>query len=359
MIEKITETDVWDSLKNTDLPVMLYGMGNGTDMIVEKLNEIGVEFAEIFASDEFVRGHTAYGKRVLKYSEVCEKYDDFVIVLCFAVHDEKMLGRIYELSKEHRLYAPNVPVVNDGVFTREYIEKHDAQFDRAYSLLADDFSRQSFVDVLNFKVSGKAEYLFKCQKEKMSVYSEYLELSDNEILMDLGAYDGDTVREFLQATNGNYEKIYAVEADAKNYKKLTANTEAFENVETYNLAAWDKKETLFFEKKKGRNSKLSSQGNVEVQADSVDNILDGRKITLLKMDIEGSEEKALDGAIRTVNAYKPKLYVCAYHRNSDMFRLPVKIHEMDENYKIYFCHHPYIPAWESNFYCVNLHLKKQ
>ena len=111
------------------------------------------------------------------------------------------------------------------------------------------------------------------------------------------------------------------------------------------------KETLFFEKKKGRNSKLSSSGKIEVPADSVDNILQGKRITLLKMDIEGSEEKALAGAKGTIQRHHPKLYVCAYHRNSDMFTLPLKIHEICSGYKIYFAHHPYVPAWESNFYC--------
>lgn len=351
MIEKIVEPDVWDSLKNTDLPIMLYGMGNGTDMIIEQLNKIGVEFAEIFASDEFVRGHCVHGKKVKKYSDICEEYDEFVIVLCFAVHDEKMLGRICELSKKHTLFAPNVPIVNDGVFTREYIIEHEVEFDKAYSLLSDDFSRRSYIDVLNFKVSGKVEYLFRCQKQKMQIYSEYLKINDDEIFMDLGAYDGDTVHEFLQASGGKYEKIYAVEADEKNYRKLKNNTADIDKIELFNIAAWDGEEKLFFEKKKGRNSKLSYSGSVEVQANSVDNILDGRKITVLKMDIEGSEERALDGAKETVRQFSPKLYVCAYHRNSDMFRLPLKINELDSEYKIFFCHHPYVPAWESNFYC--------
>lgn len=352
MIEKINEKNVWDYLKETTLPIALYGMGNGTDMIIDKLNEIGVIPAEVFASDEFVRGHSFRGYKVRKYSELCEKYEDFVIVVCFAVHDEKMLDRIKKLSEKHTLFAPNVPIVNDGVFTREFIEAHDKEFDEAYSLLSDDFSRQSFIDVLNFKVSGKVEYLFRCQKAKEDVYSEYLRLGDEEIFMDLGAYDGDTVREFIQATDGKYKRIIAVEADEKNYRKLTAKTNSVKNIEAHNLAVWDRKETLFFEKKKGRNSKLSSSGQVEVQADSVDNILNGESITVLKMDIEGSEEKALDGAKETVSTYRPKLYVCAYHRNDDMFRLPLKINEICKDYKFYFCHHPYIPAWESNFYCI-------
>ncbi len=352
MIEKIKEKNVWDYLKETSLPIALYGMGNGTDMIIEKLSEIGVTPAEIFASDEFVRGHSFRGYKVIKYSDVCEKYDDFVIVVCFAMHDEAMLEKIRKMSEEHTLFAPNVPIVDDGIFTREFIEEHDAEFDEAYSLLSDEFSCQSYIDILNFKVSGKVEYLFKCQKNKEEIYSEYLNLGENEIFMDLGAYDGDTVREFLQATDGKYEKIIAVEADEKNYRKLTDKTNGVERIETHNLAAWNKKETLFFEKKKGRNSKLSSAGKVEVQADSVDNILDGDKITVLKMDIEGSEEMALEGAKNTIANYKPKLYVCAYHRNDDMFRLPLKINGICSGYKFYFCHHPYIPAWESNFYCV-------
>lgn len=351
MIEKIHEKNVWDSLKETTLPIVIYGMGNGADMIIDKLESLGIAFADIFASDEFVRGHSFHGKTVLKYSQVCEKYNDFVIVMAFAVHDKKMLDRVRELSEYHTLLFPDVPVVGDGIFSREYIEEHDEEFDRAYALLSDEKSRESFLDVLNFKVSGKTEYLFKCEKKKEEIYSEYLHIGSDEIFMDLGAYDGDTIREFLSASGGSFRKIYAVEADPKNYKKLTANIDGIDKIETFNLAAWDKAEVLSFEKKKGRNSKLSSVGKIEIPADSVDNILNGQEITVLKMDIEGSEEMALIGAKETIRRYRPRLYVCAYHRNSDMFALPLKINELCGDYRIHFAHRPYVPAWESNFYC--------
>ena len=141
----------------------------------------------------------------MKYSEVQEKYSDFVIVMAFAVHDEKMLARVKELSQEHTLYFPDVPVVGDGIFSREYIEEHEEDFDKAYSLLSDEKSKQSYIDILNFKVSGKTEYLFKCERKKEEIYTDYLCPNDDEILMDLGAYDGDTIREFLNVTD--YEKF--------------------------------------------------------------------------------------------------------------------------------------------------------
>lgn len=351
MIEKIVEQNVWDTLKETTLPIVIYGMGNGADMVIDKLHSMGLDFADIFASDKFVRGQFFRGKQVKKYSDICSEFDDFFIVMSFAVHDEETIGNVLKMSKEHPLVAPDVPVADDGIFTREFIKEHDREFDKAYSLLADDESKENYVNILNFKVSGKPEYLLKAQKEKAFIYSDVLCLSDDETFVDLGAYDGDTISEFISSVDGKYNKIFAFEADEKNFKKLEKNTEELENISLFNLAAWDKKETLLFEKKKGRNSKLSHKGNVSVNADSVDNII-GEKITLLKMDIEGSEERAVEGAKETVKKYRPKLYICAYHRNSDMFLLPLKINSICPDYRFYFYHHRYIPAWESNFYAV-------
>lgn len=350
MIERITEAPLWERLKNTDKPIMLYGMGNGADMIIEVLDSLGISFCEVFASDGFVRGHSFHGKKVLSYSEVKEKYDDFIILMTFAVHDRETLDKVKAMSEEYELYSPTVPVAGKGLFTYDYIKENDELFEKAYTLLSDERSKEDFVKVLNFKVSGKVSYLFSCEYEKELLYKELLPLGKDETIVDLGAYDGDTIREFTSVTNGSYKKIIAFEPDAKNFRKLTTKTEEMENLELYNLGAWNKKETLFFQKKKGRNSHQAEDG-IPVEFDSVDNIVK-EKVTLLKMDIEGAELMALEGAEKTIRRDKPKLYVCAYHRNEDFFTLPLKINELYNGYKIYFRHHPYIPAWESNFYAV-------
>lgn len=350
MIEKILEENVWDTIKKSSLPVILYGMGNGADMVIEQLLKIGVEFSDVFASDDFVRGQIFHGKKVKTYKEICNEYSGFLIVMCFAVRDDETIKNVRQMAKKHTLVAPNVPIINDGIFTREYIIKHDEEFDQAFSLLADDESKANYINILNFKVSGKIEYLFKAQKDKMFVYKDLFKIDENEIFVDLGAYDGDTIKEFVAACDGKYKKIYAFEADEKNYIKLLKNTQALSRIERLNLAAWNQKETLHFERKKGRNSKLSATGSVSVEANSVDNILNNA--TILKMDIEGSEGKAIQGAQRLISKHRPKLYVCAYHRNSDMFALPLQINKICPDYSFYFYHHQYIPAWESNFYIV-------
>lgn len=349
MLEFIKEKNVWDTLKDSDKPLVLYGMGLGAEKIMSELEQRGMRADDIFASDEFVRGHSFKGYKVLRYSEVCEKYKDFNVVLCFASHIDEVIDRIAEIDGEHTVFAPDVPVTGGGLFTREYITENEEKFDRAYSLLADEESKRVYKDILNFKVSGKIKYLLSSFCDKSKVYSDILNLNEDEEIIDLGAYDGDTIREFTAATGGKYKHITALEPDKKSYKKLLKNTDGMKNISTLNMGVWNKRDTLIFDAEAGRNSKLSAEG-VSVEVTDIDSL--NIAPTFIKMDIEGSEMKALEGAEKTIKKYLPKLYICAYHRNEDLFALPLKIKELSEKYKIYFRHSKYIPAWESNFYCV-------
>lgn len=350
MLNLLNVTPLWENLQATDKPILLYGMGNGADMIIKVMESYGIEYQDTFASDGFVRGHSFHGKRVLSFSEAKEKYGDFVIIITFAVHDDPTMNFISDLSDNFELYAPTVSVVDGSPFTFEFFKENEDNFRKAYEMLSDEKSKSDYLDILRFKLSGDVKYLLKTHSEKMKLYEDVLPLLDDEFIVDLGAYDGDTIREFLTVTEGKYKKIIALEPDEKNFRKLERKTEGLDNLVRLNMGAWDKEETLYFAKKSGRNSRLED-GGIPVQFNSVDNIADG-EVTFIKMDIEGAELKALDGAKETVAKYRPKLYVCAYHRNEDMFVLPFKIKELYEGYKIYFRQHPYIPAWESNFYAI-------
>lgn len=350
MFDKLNVTPLIENLKKTGKPILLYGMGNGADMIIKVLESYGISHEDTFASDGFVRGHSFHGKRVLSFSEAKEKYGDFVIIVTFAVHDDKTMNFISDLSDSFELYAPTVSVVDGGPFTYEFFMENEENFQKAYDMLCDEKSKEDYLNILRFKLSGDVKYLLKAHSEKMKLYEDVLPLSDDESIVDLGAYDGDTIREFLTVTGGKYKNIIALEPDEKNFRKLERKTEGLPNLTRLNLGAWDKEETLFFAKKSGRNSRLEETG-IPMNFNSVDNIVT-EEVTFIKMDIEGAELKALEGAKNTVAKYMPKLYICAYHRNEDMFALPFKIKELYDGYKIYFRQHPYIPAWESNFYAI-------
>lgn len=186
------------------------------------------------------------------------------------------------------------------------------------------------------------------------VYLNLIKPTKQDSYIDLGAYNGDTISELLVYCDGEIKNIVAFEPDAKNFKRLNRRieTENIKNITAYNLGAWNKEQILHFQGKGGRNSKLCDNGIIEVKANSVDNILAGNMASIIKLDVEGAELEALEGCKDTIAKYAPRLLVSAYHKNEDLFALPLLIKKLNPNYKIYLRHHPYIPSWETNYYCV-------
>lgn len=348
---------LWDYLKETDKKVVLYGMGDGAEKIRAVLDDIGVEIDDIMASDEFVRGHSFMGFRVKKLSEIEELYgDDFLILVSFGTQLPEVMDRIYDIASRHELYAPNVPVIGDGLFTLDYAKEHYKELKAAYDLMADEQSKKVFENVIRYKLSGDIRLLKECETPREEMY-DLLCIGAEETYVDLGAYNGDTLVEFLNETSMKFRKLYAMEPDHKNYLKLKRRLYMIGSglLEAYNCGAWDSETTMLFSLKAGRSSKVDA-GNPargrEVKMMSVDHMLQGGEATFIKYDVEGSEEKALNGTKQTIAKYRPKLNVALYHRNEDMFAIPLQIAGLNRKYKMYLRHHPYVPDWDTNLYCI-------
>ena len=118
----------------------------------------------------------------------------------------------------------------------------------------------------------------------------------------------------------------------------------------YNAAAWCVDTELPFAAKAGRQSAISASAESRIAARSVDSILGRKAATIIKMDVEGFEREAIWGAAQTIARYAPKLMISLYHRNEDIFELPLLIKMLNPNYKLYIRHQLYIPAWETNLY---------
>lgn len=342
----------WERLRQTQKPVIMYGMGNGADHILYHLDRMGVAVQDFFASDGFVRGQSFHGKRVKRLAEIEEQYRDFVIITAFAVQDKPTMEAIFALANRYELYAPDVPVAGDNLFDRDFLAAHLPEAEAALSLLADERSRQTYRDLIAYKLTGQVGYLAATASPRGEAFSDLLRLGPEESFADLGAYNGDTVAEFLAQTGGRFSAIYALEPDPKNYRKLCARAKELglvpsERVRLWNLAAWDDREKLFFAPKAGRNSAVAAAGR-EVPADSLDNLVGRAPVTFLKLDVEGSESRAILGAAGVIRRHRPKLMISAYHRSEDLFALPLQIERIQPGYRLYLRRFPYIPAWEIN-----------
>lgn len=342
------EQTLYEVLKKEARPIVVYGMGNGADKIFDICESRGIEIKDIFASDEFVRGHSFRGIRVKSYSEICELYGDFVILLAFAVFKDDLMDKIENMASEHTLLVPDVPLFGSGLFDFDFLSANMDNIKKAYELFADEKSRQVFVDIVNFRLTGDSKILRRCETERAEVFSNIIKLGDSEDYVDLGAYDGDTIKEFLEVTGGRFSSITAFEPDKKNMKKLGKAFGDLENCRLLPYASWECDCEMKFSGSGGRMS-CFDEGGENIQARSVDSVCD--RASYIKMDVEGAEYETLLGCREIIKKCKPSLAVSAYHRVGDIFTLPILISEINPDYKIYLRHHKYLPSWESNMYC--------
>ncbi|MBQ8539747.1 MAG: FkbM family methyltransferase [Ruminococcus sp.] len=342
---------VWDALKNTDKPIILYGMGNGADKVLNEFEKRNIKCSGVMASDDFVRYQNFRGFTVKKMSDYEEEFSDFIVALCFASSLPDVMEHIRYVASQHTLLVPNVPVYGDEVIDDDFICKYKNDIKKAYSLLFDEKSKKVFENTLNFLYSGKLNYLFEIDSDKDEVFTDILKLTDNESYLDLGAYRGDTVDEFLSYVS-DYEKIVAVEPNQKNHQKMVEHCEKLKNFTAVNAGISDKEGTMLVSKGGGRQSVVGDKKGIETLVTTVDKLLLTHTVfTYIKADIEGMEHSMLKACANALSK-KPKLNIAAYHTNSDFFTLILKIYSLNPLYKIHLRKHPYIPCWDLNIYCV-------
>ncbi|MBR3961497.1 MAG: FkbM family methyltransferase [Clostridia bacterium] len=342
--------DLWNYLKTVSKPIFLYGTGNGADKILDELIRLNISVSGVFASDGFVRSRTFRGFPVQSYSAVKQQFGDIIVLVAFGSYLTDVIDNIKRIASENELYAPDVPVIPDGtIFNLEYARAHRAELEKVYNLLCDELSKKTFYNTVMYKLSGKLEYLFDCETDKSEIISK-LGLHNTKNYIDLGAYNGDTVAEFLEY-NANYEKIIAVEPDKKNFRKLSNNIGELNGVELINAAVGEKNGEVLFRMSGGRNSAVGDTG-AEIRQVCVDDF-GITKSLYIKFDVEGAEENAIRGAENTIKGVCPILNIAAYHKNSDIFSIPLLVKSINNDYNVVMRHHPYIPAWDTNFYFIN------
>lgn len=257
-----------------------------------------------------------------------------------------------EIKKPEEIFIPYASCINKFVnidsytivfskeyFTYDFIEKSEVLLQKVYDTVYDDESRQALIAFLNQKISKKFGYLEKVKKE-YQYFQDFVPLSNEEVFVDCGAFDGDSARDFLEALKrqgkNDYKKIISFEPDPCNYKKLCK--QQLTKQECFNMGVADKKDILKIINSGSTGATLSEQGEIDVSIDTLDNVIKD-DVTFIKMDIEGSELAALKGAEKIIKKNRPKLAICIYHKNEDLWQIMEYISSIVSNYRFYIRAH--------------------
>lgn len=379
-------TDLWQTLQTKareGRPILLYGMGNGADKILTVCERYGIPVADFFASDGFVRGHSFHGKVVLSFSQACEKYsaENLIVLLSFASSRPEVLETIQRVAAACELYVPDVPVCGTDLFNTAFCETYANEITAARELFADEESRRVYDGIIEYKLTGRMDVLRTTESEPADAYRQILRAETFVTAADLGAYNGDSIRD-LRSYAPRLGQVIAMEPDRRNFRKLSEYAATLRDagdpciIHCVQAGAWSHTAMLTFHGSGNRNAGLTDSptapaGDIlpstadnpyfgktaEVPVTALDAVIEGTigphtRLDYIKYDVEGAETEALLGSREVIRRDASALLVSAYHRNTDLFRLPLLVHELNPAYKLYLRRMAGVPAWDINLYAV-------
>lgn len=275
-------------------------------------------------------------------------------------------GRVYQILKyicpdldfaclccqntDNNHFIDGKPVISPEKLYREYKDHYvliasSDFYDEIYQeLIENGFGKEHII-------SFPQEYEALCTELKKLQYFEkqIMRPDSEEVFVDGGSFDGDTYRLFAQWCGNSYKKIYAFEADKLNYQMCIKKQEAhpLQNVEIIHAGLWDKKDVLRFSANSGdgshiigtKSASLMDKFTDTINTVAIDECLGEEAVTFIKLDIEGAELKALEGAKNTIKRCRPKLAICVYHKPEDIVELLEYILHLVPEYKFYLRHY--------------------
>lgn len=218
------------------------------------------------------------------------------------------------------------------------------------SELLDPESRAVYHQILENRGEAKEEYSALYAGESYFGIPEFCRPYANDVILDCGAYVGDSAERYLWRMD-KFSKYIAIEPERENYRAMEKRFARLRE-------EWNLSEDKFIARLGGvdQNTRMASMetrvgGLGSIAADTgekeagipfwaVDDLMP-EGFTFLKADIESYEYRMLLGAEKNIRKYHPRMAVCIYHNMVDMYSIPRLIHSIDSTYRLAVRHHSY------------------
>jgi len=206
------------------------------------------------------------------------------------------------------------------------------------SRLADELSRETLRKVVSFRSSGDIAHMegFSLALERQ-YFEDFVRLDDGEVFVDGGGFDGQTALAFRDRCP-RYHAIHLFEPSPGPLETARCRLSGDPRVHFIEKGLYDCQTRLRFDATSGSASRLSEVGGMEIDVTTLDETVQ-EQVSFVKLDVEGAECRALQGATRHILQDHPKLAVCVYHQQSDFWRVPTIILNLRNDYDVYLRHY--------------------
>ena len=221
------------------------------------------------------------------------------------------------------------------------VYRHRKDFLWLHDHLADARSKNVLYGILSSWICFDSETIEKYEDRGVPEYyhPDIFPPRDNEVFVDIGAYTGDSVGNFIMAYGLTYKRIYCYEILDEVFHQMKKNLKDVPNLELRKKAVGAEPGVLYIDQgAHNSSSQLTDAGESAVEVVRIDDDIE-EAVTFIKMDIEGAEQDALRGCERQIRENHPRLAICTYHGYEDIIKIPKYIDKIAPGYKLYMRHH--------------------
>jgi FkbM family methyltransferase len=223
-------------------------------------------------------------------------------------------------------------------------------------LIADKESRIEFSKNIESRLNNSLHLLSSPIDKKTQFKNSFLKPNPEEIFIDAGAYNGDTIIELLNSPRFQFKEIIAIEPDPNNFKELSnyinnLEYELKERIHPLQFALGNQNGEISFTGTGTEQAHISTTGDISIKCTRLDDLLKDKQATLIKMDIEGSEYEAILGAAEIIDKYQPVLAISSYHEITHLWNLALLINKLNDKY--FYIYRPHSAGgWDYILYAV-------
>lgn len=333
-------------IKEDQNPLFLWGCGNVASSVHEYCRQFGIALAGCFADAGTVQD-AFQGLPVFSLDEITAQYPQFSVVIGHSHYREGMsrldgakgVAAVYCVTScIYQIWDP-IPAA--------FLAEQSEILDQIYDSLEDGLSKECMLRYFESRVNDRAEYIFPCTEQPAGYYSnDVFSLTGQEVLLDVGAWEGAAIWPFIEAVEGKYRHIIALEPDERNFRVLTENIKSrgTENITAKMVCAYDRDGAVKFE----TDPTDGQMGGINGQAQNY-RLCPARKIdslwkeggpfagiSLVKINFVFSVAEVLGGAAELLKTQKPKLIVRVGFEENALLKTYIALKQINPAYKLYF-----------------------
>lgn len=342
---------IFDFIKNEKKQICVFGTGAGGRHAWEILKNHGMH-VDFFCDNNPKVWNQEVLQNIWCYSmeKLVENKENTVVFIGSIQASKEIFQQLQSNDFPYILDGKNFFMCDD---LNDLIDMSRAEFvqkiEDLINILDDEESKKvvygKLLDLCTFNpyLFNEAYYYHDYMIHDQYFCGEIVENISQDIFVDCGAFNGDTLDDIVQRKL-KFKKYIGYELNRKNYNELKQKISVYQsgNLSTtflaYNLGVGSKEESFMYNEDSASATKASQTGNVEGRIIPLDSLKE-RASYFVKMDIEGAERDALIGAKELIRNQQPKLSICVYHQFSDLWEIPFYIKSLVPAYKIYLRHH--------------------